>query len=72
VVVNSCREGCAKPEARIYRLTLERLGLPAEAAVFVDDVEANVEGARAVGMAGVRFVDYQGLVRDLRALGVAC
>ena len=72
VVVNSCREGCAKPEARIYRVTLERLGVPAASAVFVDDVEANVEGARAVGMAGVRFTDYEGLVRDLRDLGVAC
>ncbi|MBN1886860.1 MAG: HAD family phosphatase [Thermoflexales bacterium] len=54
-MIISAEEGLAKPDARIYRLAVERLGVRPEEAVFVDDVEANVEGARAVGMRGVRF-----------------
>ena len=36
----------------IYRLLLERYGVPAEEAVFIDDSLKNVEGAEAVGMQG--------------------
>jgi hypothetical protein len=35
-------------------------------------VEHNVLGAESAGMAGIRFVGYEGLVRDLRSLGVEC
>ena len=39
-----------KPDPRIYHLVLDRLGLPAEQCLFVDDQPGNIEGARAVGM----------------------
>ncbi|MER7699118.1 HAD-IA family hydrolase [Streptomyces sp. NPDC096095] len=38
-------EGLAKPDPAIYRLALERIGLPAERCVFVDDHEANLPPA---------------------------
>jgi putative hydrolase of the HAD superfamily len=57
VVVDSAFVGVRKPDREIYELTLERLGRPASAAVFVDDIEANVEGARALGMEAVHFRD---------------
>lgn len=56
VVVDSCHEGMRKPDPAIYRLTLERLGIAhdeAHRAVFLDDFEANVHAARAVGMHGI-------------------
>jgi putative hydrolase of the HAD superfamily len=53
VIVDSGFVGMRKPEPEIYALTLERLGLPAEACVFVDDLEVNVEAARALGMTGI-------------------
>lgn len=59
-VVISGEVGLRKPEQAIFRLTLERLGLPAERAdraVFVDDLEANVEGAREVGLVGLHHID---------------
>lgn len=34
--------GMAKPDPAIYQLTLERLGLPAERCVFVDDHAVNL------------------------------
>ena len=45
-VVDSGFVGCRKPESRIYAMTLERIGIAAEACLFVDDVEVNCEGAR--------------------------
>jgi putative hydrolase of the HAD superfamily len=53
-VVDSCEVGVRKPDPRIYRLTLERLGgiAPADA-VLLDDFEVNLAGARAVGLHGV-------------------
>ena len=52
-VVLSEREGLRKPDPRIYRVAAQRLGLQPGDCVFVDDMAANVEGARAVGMVGV-------------------
>ena len=49
-VVISGEVGLRKPLAPIYLLTLDRLGLPADRVVLVDDAEPNVLGARAVGM----------------------
>jgi putative hydrolase of the HAD superfamily len=54
LVVDSCQEGLRKPDAAIYLVTLERLGISDPArAVFLDDFAANVEAARAVGMHGI-------------------
>ena len=50
-VVVSYEVGCAKPDAAIFELTLDRLGVAAADALFVDDREANLEGARRVGPA---------------------
>ena len=49
-VVISGEEGMHKPEPEIYRLGAERVGLPPEECVFVDDLRENCEGAEAVGM----------------------
>jgi putative hydrolase of the HAD superfamily len=56
-VVLSEREGMRKPDPGIYLIAAKRLGEPPEACVFVDDVPRNVDGARAVGMAGVLHKD---------------
>lgn len=42
-----------KPEPEIFSHALGAVGLPAEACVFIDDVEPNIEAAEALGMAGV-------------------
>lgn len=52
-VVLSGQEGVRKPDPEIFHLTARRLGVPPETCVFVDDIAANVEGARAIGMTGV-------------------
>jgi epoxide hydrolase-like predicted phosphatase len=45
--------GLRKPDAAIYELAAERLGLPPEQCVFVDDLPGNLKPARAIGMATV-------------------
>lgn len=66
-VVDSGFVGCRKPESKIYRMTLERLGLPAESCLFVDDVEVNCEGARKAGMTAVHFRDNEQAIGEIRA-----
>lgn len=66
-VVDSGFVGVRKPEARIYEMTLERLGLPAEVCLFVDDLEPNIEGARKAGMAAVHFRNNEQAIAEIRA-----
>jgi len=68
IVVDSAFVGTRKPEPEIYAITLERLGLPAEACAFVDDLELNVEAANNAGMHGVHFRDTQSAIAELTAL----
>jgi putative hydrolase of the HAD superfamily len=66
-VVDSAFVGCRKPEPRIYEITIERLGLPAEACVFVDDILVNCEGAEALGMTAVHFQSNEQASAEIRA-----
>jgi putative hydrolase of the HAD superfamily len=68
VVVDSAFVGTRKPEPQIYALTLERLGLPAAACAFVDDLEVNVEAARDAGMHGIVFRDTPQAIAELTSL----
>lgn len=52
-VVDSSDVGLRKPDPAIYLLALERLGVAAHEAVFVDDAPGNVAGAQAVGITAV-------------------
>lgn len=67
-VVDSAFVGARKPEAQIYELTLERLGLPGEVCLFVDDIELNCEGAREAGMSAVHFRDNGQAIAEIRQL----
>lgn len=53
VTVVSEREGIAKPDPAIYRLVLDRMGLPGEVCVFVDDHPVNLPPAEAFGITTV-------------------
>lgn len=71
-VVISGEVGMRKPDVAIYRYAADRLGLPPEACVMVDDLPPNVRGAAAAGMVGVHHVDTATTVAELEELlGVA-
>ncbi len=69
-VVISGRVGLRKPDERIYRHTLEQIGVPAGRAVFFDDAPVNVEAARAVGMHALRHTTADATRAHLATLGV--
>jgi epoxide hydrolase-like predicted phosphatase len=66
-VVDSGFVGVRKPESRIYEMVIERLGLPAEVCLFVDDVEVNISGAERAGMHAVHFRDNEQAIAEIRA-----
>lgn len=70
-IVVSGDEKMMKPDPAIYRLALDRFGLKAEEAVFVDDNRDNVAGAAALGIHAIRFIDEPALRAELRTLGFA-
>lgn len=67
-VVISGEVGMRKPDADIYLYTLEQLGCRPAEAVFVDDLEANIRGAAAVGIVGVHHRSYEETLAELEAL----
>jgi putative hydrolase of the HAD superfamily len=69
--VASCEVGLRKPDPQIYRVALDRAGVPAEAAVYVDDRPELVEAGRRVGLRAIRFENGRQLVRDLKDAGCA-
>jgi putative hydrolase of the HAD superfamily len=67
-VVDSGFVGMRKPERGIYELTLERLGVPASAALLLDDIEVNCVAARELGMEAVIFRTTEQAVADVERI----
>ena len=71
-VVISGDVGLHKPQAEIFELGAEKIGVPAAESVFVDDLKENIAGAEAVGMTGVLHRGAGSTVPELeRLLGVS-
>ncbi len=70
LVVDSCEEGVRKPDPRIFRITLERLGgVAPERAVFLDDAPGNVAAAQALGLHGIHVgAEHGAAMEELRTL----
>jgi putative hydrolase of the HAD superfamily len=69
VVIDSCQVGLRKPNPAIYELALAELGgIAPDRAVFLDDAEGNVEGARRAGMAAILVQDPETAIAELDAL----
>ncbi len=66
-VVDSAFVGARKPEARIYEITVERLGLAPQACLFIDDMELNCEAASELGFRAVHFRDNEQAIGEIRA-----
>lgn len=69
-VVSSARIGVEKPRPEFYAAALEAAGVSASEALFVDDSEANVLGARAAGIESHLFRGAPGLADWLEARGL--
>jgi putative hydrolase of the HAD superfamily len=67
-IVISGEVGLRKPEPEIFLLAAERIGLTAVECVFVDDLELNVIGARALGMTAVHHTSYEQTRQELESV----
>jgi epoxide hydrolase-like predicted phosphatase len=67
-MIISAEVGMMKPDPRIYQLTAERLNVPPQQAVFVDDVSRNVVGAEDTGMLGILYKDTPQVLAELERL----
>jgi putative hydrolase of the HAD superfamily len=67
-VTISAEVGAIKPEAKIYQVALEQARVKAEEAVFVDDVNINLEGCEDLGMTGILFKNPQDSIAELKRL----
>jgi 2-haloacid dehalogenase len=69
-IIVSGDEKLMKPDPAIYALALERFALAPGEAVFIDDVQANVDSAKANGFVAHHFLDAATLRADLARLGL--
>lgn len=67
-IIISAEVGLAKPDPRIFQLALTRLGVEAGQAIFVDDMQRNVVGAKSVGLQAIQFQTSQQMQLDLEQL----
>jgi putative hydrolase of the HAD superfamily len=67
-MVISAEVGLIKPDPRIYRLALAKLGARPEESVFIDDVPANVDAARSAGMVGIEFAQPEKVLEELKQI----
>jgi putative hydrolase of the HAD superfamily len=58
-----------KPEPEIYQHCLDCLRVAPQEALFIDDKEVNVKGARELGIRGIRMESLTQLSNELKALG---
>ncbi|XP_022372799.1 acyl-CoA dehydrogenase family member 10 [Enhydra lutris kenyoni] len=68
VVVESCLEGVCKPDPRIYKLCLERLGLQPSESIFLDDLGPNLKAATSLGIRTIQVDDPETAVKELETL----
>ena len=68
-IANSSELGVMKPQAEFYRRALQRIDVPPQRALYVDDSAANAEAAAALGITAHRFVGCAALREFLHRAG---
>lgn len=70
IKVFSGEMGIVKPDPKIYHACLAGLNVLAGEALFIDDVAANVEGARALCIEAIRFDSMAQFAIDVQPFGL--
>lgn len=61
-------EGVSKPDSRIYHLTLMRLAVQAEEAIFVDDKVRNIDAAQQLGIHSIHFKNTAQTLAEIQTI----
>jgi putative hydrolase of the HAD superfamily len=67
----SCALGCTKPKREYFEAVIDALGVPAAEILLIDDLEPNIEAARALGMSASVYARGDDMAALVRAHGVA-
>jgi putative hydrolase of the HAD superfamily len=67
-IVYSHEVGMSKPVAAIYELACARLDVRPDETVFIDDVPANIEAARGLGMTAILHRDDEATIAALEEM----
>lgn len=67
-VIISAEVGLIKPDPRIYQLAAEKLSIPTNQAIFIDDVAENVEAARKSGMFAIQFRSPSQIIPEINQI----
>jgi len=66
--VASYAVGHRKPEPAIFHHTLKKAGIPAERALFTDDLKPHIVAAKKIGIHGIHFKNAAQLKKDLQQI----
>jgi 2-haloacid dehalogenase len=69
-IIVSGQEGVAKPNPEIFKILRERIPVPLERCVFIDDSAANIQAAGRAGLDTILFTDTGHLREDLLVRGL--
>lgn len=67
LIIYSHEVGIRKPEPRIFELACEQLGAQPAEMLFLDDIEANVEAARQLGIHAILFQTTEQAITAIEA-----
>jgi epoxide hydrolase-like predicted phosphatase len=67
-LIISAEVGLVKPDPRVFQLTLGRLRVQPHEAIFIDDMQVNVDAARQLGMGAIRFMNTQQTLEELKGM----
>jgi len=66
----SAELGFEKPDAKVFEIAAQKIGVKPSECIFIDDKEQNVEGAVSAGYKGIVFKNAEHLKEELKACGV--
>ena len=66
-VIESAKIGLRKPDPRIYRMMVEKLGVDPNRCVYLDDLGVNLKPAREMGMTTIKVVNAAQAIGELEA-----
>lgn len=69
-IVISSKEKIIKPNPKIFKIMLNRLGVQPEESIFIDDRKINLYGANKIGIKDLLFTTEEKLVADLKKLEI--
>ena len=69
-VVLSFEVGSRKPEEKIFQIILDKLNLPAEKCVYIEDNKDYSDIATKIGMCGIKFDSYEKLIDYLQRINI--